>query len=211
MVCKYGETNERKAIENYFIWPMKILSYLIPILSGLIFLNIDWPIIYILPQYTPAITTFKIIIISLIFSVYTRPPKDILLTFKKQTRLLQILGLSIFMGTALDIFAIKMGFGIEGIAVATATTFFVSSIILIGYALYILQKSFRTICQTIFFLYVPFGYSLFALWLICSFVHSNNQLLEFLTRTCSYLFLASPLMFKLISLRKRQHCLFLYN
>ena len=62
-----GKTNDRREIEKYYFKPVSVLTKLIPILLGLIYINIDLPIIYLLPDYVPSIDILKVFILGLFF------------------------------------------------------------------------------------------------------------------------------------------------
>ncbi|MBC8185516.1 oligosaccharide flippase family protein [candidate division KSB1 bacterium] len=159
MMQKYGRTNRKEDIENYFLQPITIIANSMPIILGMVFIFSDAVILMILPKYAPALTIIKILILSLFFTSILRVPTDILILFNKQKRVMYIQIAFLILGGLFDYIAIREGFGIEGVALATAFIFFVFSVVLIVYALSSFGKTVSSIIMQLICIYAPFFYA----------------------------------------------------
>ena len=109
MLHKYGRTNDKKQIQEYFTKPSILLANGMPILLGLIFINIPWIINLFLPQYIPSILTIQILTLSLFFSSIIKVPTEIIILFNKQSTLMYVQIGALIVGGLADIIVIKMG------------------------------------------------------------------------------------------------------
>jgi len=198
MMHKYGRTSEKKEIEEYFIQPITILAFGTPILLGLVFINVDIAILYLLPEYIPSLIIIKILVLSLFFSIILRVPIDILILFNKQKTVMFLQIASLVFGGILDYLAIINGYGIEGVAFATAFTYFVVSVVLMIYALHILDKAMPFIIKQLFFIYSPFFYGLFGLFIINSVLNNfPGYIYQSFLMSILYLIISIPLVISL--------------
>jgi O-antigen/teichoic acid export membrane protein len=135
MMFDLGKTNDPRALVPYYMKPMGLLSKLMPMGMGALFLIVEDPIAWLLPKYGPAIPVLKILLPGLVFVSMLSVPQNILIALNKQTRLMAMLIGLLFFGLALDLAVLKAGFGIRGVAMVTTATFFSASLIFNLYAM----------------------------------------------------------------------------
>ena len=193
MMYHYGRTQERSAIEEYFTKPIVLLSGIIPIILGLIFININIIIIALLPQYIPSITVLQILIIGLYFAALWGIPTNMLIAFNKQKKLMWLfLGL-VMLGALLDITIIIMGIEIIGVALSTVLIFLIASVLTNAYTLFSLRKNVIGILFTLLQIYAPFFYMLCGLGIICLIDVPNKIMVTNSIRSLLFVLYSIPL------------------
>ena len=174
---KYGEKEDKAHIKNYLFQPTLIISYLLPIVVGLVFITAPVAIYYILPKYLPGIMPFKILICAIFFMSVTSASNNFLITLNKEKKMLSLQAISVIIAIILNYFFIINGYGINGVAIATAISyFFYSTCILI----YSFRHYIPRITQLIKFfakIYLPFLYIILILAL-SNFIPITGNLLR---------------------------------
>ena len=193
MMYTYGKTGEKKHIEKYFNKPMVVLTGIIPVLLGIIYINIEAIINWVLPQYKPGITALHILIVALFFSSIWGLPTNLLIAFNKQKKFMYMTLVVLVFGIIFDIVIIRMGFGMNGVALVTTFIFFLASALANGYALYSLKNNVQQILRNLFVIYLPFIYSFAGMFFIISISLSKNILFENLFKSIIFLLYSSPL------------------
>jgi O-antigen/teichoic acid export membrane protein len=174
--------------------PMVLLAWLIPILLGLLVLNIGLVIRYMLPDYLPALPVVQVLLGGLFFTVIWNVPRILLVVFDKQRVFLAAIPLLLLLGSALNIAAIKLGYGIAGVAYASVLFYFAVSTLANVYALRILQKSRRQIALTMLGIHVPFVYAVSVVLALQHYLNVDGELLQSVLRSVVFLVFCLPLM-----------------
>ena len=195
MMYVYGKTGERKHIEKYFTKPIFILSGIIPVILGIIYINIKAIINFLLPKYMPGITVMHILIAALFFSTIWGLPTNLLIALNKQKKFMYITALLLCIDIILDLILIKMGHGITAIAIVTTFIFFLASALANGYALFTLKKNIPEIMLNLVKIYWPFVYSFAGMFFIIAFSFSNQIILDNLFKSLLFLVFNIPLIF----------------
>lgn len=149
MMYTLGKTKNIKSISRYLIEPHNILMKGIPILVGLIIINIPWVIYWLLPEYIPAISTLQVLSTAIFFSSLLSLSNNILIAMNKQKKLVKKLLLVLFLVIFLDIVAILLGFGILGVAFATSISLCIAYLVSMILALRGLGISLREIRKSL--------------------------------------------------------------
>jgi len=158
LVEKYGEKEDKAHIKNYLFQPTLIISYLLPIIVGLVFITAPVAIYYILPKYLPGIIPFKILICAIFFMSITVATSNFLITLNKEKKMILVQAVSIILAIILNYFFIINGYGINGVAIATAISYFFYSTCILVYSF---RHYIHRITELIKFfakIYVPFIY-----------------------------------------------------
>lgn len=126
----YGRYNEKKEV---YIMMKKIIKFLVGPLSILVMVGI-WFFPYLIkvfiPKYIEGITAMKILLIGMYFLSLSIFCGHFLITINKQVISLFICSIAIFINLILNVSFIKLGFDIEGVALATSVSYFIYFIFL---------------------------------------------------------------------------------
>ena len=131
---RYGDGEDKLHIKNHLFQPTLIISYLLPIVIGLVFITAPVAIYYILPKYIPGITSVKILVCAIFFMSVTVAAGNFLVTLNKEKKIVSTQVISIMLAIILNYFFIINGYGINGIAIATAITYFFYSTCILVYS-----------------------------------------------------------------------------
>lgn len=195
MMYKYGKTGDPKNIEMYFTKPMIILTGFIPIILGIIYINIDIVVKLFLPQYLPSITVLHILIVSLFFSTIWGIPTNLLIALNKQKMFMYITAVVLLCSIFLDIVIIRMGFGMNGVAISTTFMFLIASVIANSLALLLLKNNVKQIWRQLGMIYLPFVYSFGGLMIIMAVHISRYAVIDNVVKTFTFFAFSIPLIF----------------
>lgn len=165
MMFDLGKTNDPKALVPYYLKPIGLLSKMMPVAMGALYLVVEPPITWLLPKYGPAIPVLKILLPGLVFVSMLSVPQNILIALKKQTRLMAILIGLLIVGLVLDFAVLTAGFGIRGVALVTTGIFFSVSLIFNLYAMRSLEiQASRIVSVYLPTLYVALAVAVSLYW-----------------------------------------------
>jgi len=193
MMYKFGRTQVNKSIEEYFLKPLKVLSGLVPIIIGLFYINIDIPIIYLLPKYLPSMDVLRILILGFFFASIFPIPQNFLIAINKHKNLMLMMLVTLVISTILDITIIKIGGGIVGVAYATMFSLFISSFIAILYSLLFIKL--RKKWWIAVMVYIPFVYGIIVLLLCNVFLSFENLIILDIVRSIVFMIFMIPLIY----------------
>jgi O-antigen/teichoic acid export membrane protein len=124
------------ALRSYVLIPPVILSTLLPLVIGPLFLILPVVVETFLPAYTPGTTAARIVAVGIFFYGIMGLTDYFLVTTGKLKQYALFGSTALVFNIVLDYSLIRMGYGIEGIAFGgTLLTYFCYSCIVIGYAL----------------------------------------------------------------------------
>ena len=155
---KYGEQEDKTHIKNYLFQPTFAISYLVPIVIGMVFITAPVAIYYILPDYVPGFTVFKILVCSIFFMSVIGPSTNFLITINKERKILSVQAVSILLAIILNYFFIIRGYGINGVAIATAISYFFYNICIFLNSFNHYIKGFAGYLKFFLRIYVPIFY-----------------------------------------------------
>ncbi len=163
---RYGETNSPSQLKEYVLTPTYLLAHLLPVFLGTLYLLIPYAILMALPKYAPAIRPARILILGSFFLAIAGFASDFLNTINRQAINLMAQILSLAIAISFTYAFLRLGWGIQGVALATVLTSFLYSIALLGY---VLLRHFATpidSLKSLWNFYLPLGYCLALLLLI---------------------------------------------
>jgi len=163
---RYGETNSALQLKDYVLTPTYLLAHLLPVFLGTLYLLIPYTILMALPKYAPAIGPARILILGSFFLGVAGCASDFLNTINKQAMNLMAQITSLAVAISFTYAFLRLGWGIQGVALATVLTSFLYSIALLGY---VLLRHFATpidSLKSLWNFYLPLGYCLALLLLI---------------------------------------------
>jgi len=134
---RYGETNKDiQALRPFVLIPPLVLSCLLPLLIGPLYLALPLIIKIFLPAYVPGIGATRILLLGIFFFSILGLTDYLLVVIGKLKQYILFACLALILDIVLDLVFIRLGFGIEGIALGgTLITYFCYACVIIGYAL----------------------------------------------------------------------------
>lgn len=174
---RYGESgNSIPALRNFVLMPSVLLSLLLPLLIGPLYLILPITISNLLPAYVPGIQAARLVLLGIFFFSVIGLMDYFLVTTGRLREYVLFGVLALGINVSLDVLFIKAGTGIEGVALGgTLITYLCYSTMLIGYAL---SHYARTTYERVKFfikLYAPFAYMLLLLALIEWLIQFPNR------------------------------------
>lgn len=161
----FGQTGDPRQLLRYVTVPMEILSMGLSVAVGVIYVAIPFAVTAFLPEYVRGITSARILLCGLFFWAVAGMANNLLLTINKQTVRLWILLVSVVLNLVWSYAALKLGFGIVGVAGGTSLSYFfyyiLSSIIALRYA----RSPISEILYCVGKVLAPAAYVTGALWL----------------------------------------------
>jgi O-antigen/teichoic acid export membrane protein len=118
----YGQTSDKRSLIPLVIDPSRVMSLILPFFAFVALLLLPLLFQFIVPKYLPGLQTAQLLILAAIFNGMTKSGTNLLISISRQGRLIVFLLASILLNIAGNILLVKMGFGIEGIAVSTVIT-----------------------------------------------------------------------------------------
>jgi O-antigen/teichoic acid export membrane protein len=162
---RYGATNSPSQLKEYVLTPTYLLAHLLPIFLGTMYLLIPYVILTALPKYALAIKPARILIFSSFFLAIAGCASDFLNTINKQAMNLMVQIASLAIAISSTYAFLRLGWGIQGVALATVLTSLLYSITLLGY---VMLRHFTTPIEgikSLWTIYFPCGYCLVLLLL----------------------------------------------
>lgn len=200
---EYGKSGDTRSLLHLFRAPSVVLGCVMAVAIGLLFLSIDYLIIYLLPNYIPAIEVTRILIFSVYFVSINQIAVRVIITTKRTKALILFQVMAIFLNTIANYIAIQRGMGIRGVALATALSYFVYSFSVTHYALKKLHGKLLTALKEQCKLYLPLIYCSIALILLSHVPYLNSVISKYLLRDAimvgfrimTFLLILSPFLF----------------
>ena len=193
---KYGEKEDKDYLKNHLFQPTSIISYLLPIAMGLIFITAPVAIYYVLPKYIAGIIPSKILICAIFFMSFITVANNFLITLNKERKILLIQLVSVMLAIILNYFFIINGYGINGVAIATAISYFFYSTWILVYSFRHYITKITDIMKFLVRIYVPYLYIILLLALSNLIPITGNLLRDILftvTKLIIFLVFSIPL------------------
>ena len=121
---KYGKTKDLTDTKALFVKSTDTLVYFLPVIIALVFFGVPVLVHYFLPKFAPGLVSMRILVTAYYFVAVNEMSGSILFTINKQARQLPIFAAMIVIAIGLNCFFIKIGGGIEGVALATTIAYF---------------------------------------------------------------------------------------
>ncbi len=190
----YGKSENIDEIKKFVLVPPKVNAYLLPTLLGLIFFIAPLLIKTILPKFIPGILAMQILLIDMYFRSFYPQAFHFMIALKKQIRTIPIIIGAIILNIIGNYLLIKIGWGINGVALATSLVSMLIFLILQTYAMKHFAKP-KEILSFILKIFLPFVYSLVFLLLIDRFFTLSNIYISTLLKCAVYILATLPLLF----------------
>lgn len=165
---RYGSSgNSVEALRAFVLIPPIVLGASLPLLIGFLYLTLPLVIHVFMPEYVPAITAARIVVVGAFFYGILGLTDYFLVTIGKLKEYVLFGCLALCLNVATSYALMRLGYGIEGIAMGgKVITYLAYSSIVIGYALYHYTRRLGDWAKYFAALWFPFVYMFVGLWLV---------------------------------------------
>lgn len=205
---KFGASGNLETSRNLIFKSIYFTSRFLPFVLGAIIFFITMIVNLILPQFIPGLGAMRILLFGFFFVVLTQIFPSVIYTVDKQMLLMPLYTLSIAANIFFNYIFIKMGWGIEGVALGTSIAYLLFFIIVSGYAARYFTDTV-TLMKNYFFILLYFVYFLAGVFLIDRFIVIDNEFLMFSARMAALVLFSVPMFIQLQ--RKEQFFTLLLN
>ena len=171
LMKKYGQTKDIYRIKNYFVQPTVIIAYLLPFLLASIYFGIHLLIQYFLIKYLPSIKVVKILTLGLFFSAIPTMAVSVCYAIDKRINVVYLTIPSVILNIIINYSLIRLGMGIEGVAIGTGISYFVFCSTLLWYTMKQYKSTFEEYIKIFLMMYAPFVYALCIIVILDNFFH----------------------------------------
>jgi len=187
----FGANGLEKSSQQVVLYS-QVTAYFMAIFLSLTFIFAPVLVVYVLPAFIPGIMSLQIFLLAIFFFTITPYSNNLLVALEKQSKLIPITILSILVNISLNYLFIKKGYGINGVALATAISAFVSFCVLSGYALAHCRRKV-IIASLIFKVISPLVYSVLCLAIVTMIKYQKYMILEAMFRAAVFMVFVLPL------------------
>lgn len=132
---QYGETGDPCSLRRHIIVPIEIMSPVLAVLVGVIYIVLPLLVRVFLPAYVAGVPAAQILMFGLFFYGITGMAGNMLLTINKQVLRLLIILVSALFNLIFSYAALRLGYGMAGVAVGTSLAYFIFFVISITVAM----------------------------------------------------------------------------
>ena len=137
----YGRTGDIKSLRELTLMPVVALGAGIPLLLGYIWFGLDIVVSRVLPRFQAGIPSARVLFVAVAVYVVSGTCSYLLLAVERQVLLLMLFGSSVAVGLSLEYAALRLGMGLEGVAIGVVLSNILYSVALIMAALRLFGSS----------------------------------------------------------------------
>jgi len=161
LLREFGQSGRQPAsirprVERVF----RLSSVLVPALCAVAYLTSRPVVVLLLPKFLPGVEALRVLCFGAVALAFSGLAAVVLMTLGRQLLLMPAAVLAVLLYAGLDLIAVRLGYGITGVAWATLTAYLVNSLVLGVMALAGLEFGTRGTFATLARLYAPFAYAL---------------------------------------------------
>jgi O-antigen/teichoic acid export membrane protein len=174
---EFAKSDSRERVLAFVKKPTFVMAYLFPAVLALAYFGIPIIVHYILPKYALGIGSMKILLCGCFFISLVPLMQNFLITINKQIALIPLTAAAVLFSVAINYGAIKMGYGIMGVALGTSAAYFLYFTLIFFYVLLHCEKwpdaikSFLSVC-------VPFIYSFTVIIITEHFIKTGSIIID---------------------------------
>jgi O-antigen/teichoic acid export membrane protein len=147
--------NDPESIRTQIEKVLRASSVLVPALAAGAFFFAGPSIQFLLPKFLPGVTAMRVLCFGAVGLAFANFASIVLMTVGRQSLLMPGAVLSVVAGAGFDMLAVRLGYGITGVAWATVATYSVSGALLLTMALTGLSIPPRRVIGLVFRLFLP--------------------------------------------------------
>ncbi|MBD3296001.1 MAG: oligosaccharide flippase family protein, partial [Candidatus Omnitrophica bacterium] len=156
---KFGASGNLDSSKNLIFKSIYFTSRFLPLVLGAIIFFISMIVNLVLPQFIPGLPAMRILLFGFFFVVLTQIFPSVIYTVDRQLTLIPLYVFSIAANISFNYMFIKMGLGIEGVALGTSIAYFLFFLVVSGFAARYFTD-LPTLLKTYFFIFLYFVYFL---------------------------------------------------
>ncbi|MDA2916095.1 oligosaccharide flippase family protein [Nitrospinae bacterium AH_259_B05_G02_I21] len=130
---RFGETDSPLALRAYVLAPTLLLAWGFPLVIGAAYLVLPPTVAWALPVFTPGVKAARLLLLGAFFLTLCGGPGHFLNTTGRQAHFMVTQGAGLIVAACLNALALALGWGIEGVALATTTTYLLLFFALLSY------------------------------------------------------------------------------
>lgn len=116
---EYGRSTNPRNLAPLVVDPGRIMSMLLPFLAWISVILLPFIFTLVVPKYKPGLVAAQLLIVAALYSGITRGGTNLLISIDKQWLLLTYIAGCLVINVCANIFLVKLGLGINGIAIST--------------------------------------------------------------------------------------------
>lgn len=132
---RLGRTGLEEGLVSFIKKPSIVMSYLFPPMLVIVYYLLPIIVDNFIPRYSNGILSMQILLIGCYFISFAHLPQNIIVSLNKQVALIPLTMVAAVFGVLLSFAAIKLGYGIEGVAAGSSCAYFIYFSICFYYAL----------------------------------------------------------------------------
>jgi len=161
-----GRHKDVHQIKHYFIEPTVLIAYFMPYLLAISYFSIHIPIEYFLVNYSTSINVVRILTPGFFFGAISILPLFICYALDKQVRTIFIALPMIVLNVTLNYLFVRLGLGINGVAIGTDISNFVFCTLMLWYTLRQFNVTSDEYVRFISLAYAPLLYAFILMYVI---------------------------------------------
>ncbi len=190
----YGKEGDMLYIKKYVIKYTEIIACVMAIILGCVYIAFPVFVDYTMPKFKPGINAMKAMLFYTFFLIMYGQWQNLLVVKERQNVLVLISLAAIIINTVLDFIAIRMHFGITGVAAASAFTTFSVFIAFTFLGMRYLEN-LKGLFLFLVSVFAPLFLVIFEIFLIERFIVSANPVLECLIRLLLFMICSLGIVF----------------
>lgn len=130
---RYGRTSNLQEIAPLFLRSTNAFIFIVPIMIGIVYFIAPMIVYYLIPKFMNGVGAMRILVLAFYFVAVNEMTLTILFTINKQKFLIPLFLVAIGIACGLNYITISCGYGIEGVASATAISYFIFFLLVFSY------------------------------------------------------------------------------
>ena len=123
LIGRYSRSATPAEMLPYVEMPTVAIATFFPALLVVVVIGVEWVLHYILPRFLPGFVAMEILLFGAVFIALTRGPSSFLLAVRKQIVAVAIYAICVLAALGLNLWFVKIGWGLVGVAIATSATY----------------------------------------------------------------------------------------
>ncbi len=156
LLREYGASGRRpEAIRPRVERVLQASSIMVPAMCGVAFVLAPTLVALVLPKFVPGVGALRVLCFGAAALAFSNLASNVLMTVERQMVIMPAAVFAVVVYAALDLAAVKLGYGIQGVAWATLSSYALSSAVLVSLAFGGLGLPARAVFATVGRLFAP--------------------------------------------------------